>query len=88
VNNTSKFAVIDPASSRIDHTKAAAGGGHAGREKTRLTKGTGQSIKEGVGRIAGPFSLQSDPEFLKERLATYEAIVKKREAELAGEDGA
>ena len=55
-----------------------------GREKTRLTKSTGQSIKEGGGRIGGPFTVAENPAFLAERLQTYEALAAKRRAELDG----
>jgi hypothetical protein len=56
----------------------------AGREKTRLTKSTGQSIKDGAGKIGGPFTLAENPAFLAERLQTYEALAAKRKAELEG----
>lgn len=55
-----------------------------GREKTRLTKGTGQSIKEGSGKIGGPFTIKENPEFLAERLKTFEALAAKRKADLEG----
>lgn len=55
-----------------------------GREKTRLTKGTGQSIKEGSGRIGGPFTVSENPAFLAERLKTFETLAGKRKAELEG----
>lgn len=55
-----------------------------GREKTRLTKGTGQSIKEGTGKIGGPFTIKENPEFLAERLQTFEALAAKRKADLEG----
>lgn len=58
--------------------------GKGGREKTRLTKSTGQSIKDGVGRIGGPFTVVENPAFLAERLQTYEALAAKRKAELDG----
>ena len=55
-----------------------------GREKTRLTKGTGQSIKAGTGKIGGPFTLSENPAYLAERVKLYESFAAKRAAELEG----
>jgi hypothetical protein len=52
-----------------------------GREKTRLTKGTGQSIKAGTGKIGGPFTLSENPAYLAERVKLYESFAAKRAAE-------
>lgn len=71
----------DLAKLQIDDKK---GGAAAGREKTRLTKSTGQSIKDGAGRIGGPFTVSENPAFLAERLQTYQALAVKRQAELDG----
>ena len=71
----------DLAKLQIDEKK---GGAAAGREKTRLTKSTGQSIKDGAGRIGGPFTVSENPAFLAERLQTYQALALKRQAELDG----
>lgn len=84
LNPTGRFAVLDLCSLKVDHVAAAASEKHHGREKTRLTKGTGQSIKEGTGRIGGPFKVEPNPAYLAERLKIYEQIKAKQAAELAG----
>lgn len=55
-----------------------------GREKTRLTKGTGQSIKAGTGKIGGPFTLSENPAYLAERIKLYESFAAKRAVVLEG----
>ena len=94
VSSTSKFGVIDPANSKVEHpflktataaaTAATAGqsakvAASAADHKTRLTKSTGKLVDEaGKGRIGGPFTLTKDPAFLKERLAVFEAAAEKQ----------
>jgi len=72
----------DLAKLKISGRESPAGG--KGREKTRLTKGTGQSIKAGTGKIGGPFTLSENPAYLAKRLKLYESIAAKRAAELEG----
>jgi hypothetical protein len=76
--------VLDLANLKVDHI-AAAESSHAGREKTRLTKSTGQSIKDGAGKIGGPFTITANPPFLGDRVKIYERIKAKQIEELAGE---
>eukprot|EP00953_Heterococcus_sp_UTEX-ZZ885_P032493 16968-Heterococcus_DN1.PRE.1 len=88
VSNTSKFGVIDPASSKVVHVTAkpadaaapaaAASGGKADH-KTRLTKSTGKLVDEaGKGRIGGPFTVTKDPAYLKDRLSVFAAAVERQ----------
>jgi hypothetical protein len=86
VNPTGRFAVIDLANLKIDHV-AASESGHAGREKTRLTKGTGQSIEAGSGKIGGAFTVTPNPPYLAERIKIYERIKAKQIEDLSGEQG-
>lgn len=66
----------------MNHVSASEGKTHAGREKTRLLDSTGQSIKEGEGKIGGPFALSPNPDFLKDRLQVYDDIKRKQEEAL------
>jgi threonyl-tRNA synthetase len=88
VSNTSKFGVIDPASSKVVHVTAkpadaaapaAAASGAKADHKTRLTKSTGKLVDEaGKGRIGGPFTVTKDPTYLKDRLSVFAAAVERQ----------
>jgi len=100
VNGTAKFSVLDLASAKVNHlagivdkkkptttttSSEGAGGGAPGREKTRLTQSTGQSIKKGGGKIGGEFKLTPNPPYLAERVQVYERLAAKQEEKLSGE---
>jgi threonyl-tRNA synthetase len=58
----------------------------AGRQKTRLTKESGDRIAAsapGAGKIGGAFTLGKDPSWLKDRAAVYEEVVEAQKARLA-----
>ncbi|CAM9405474.1 unnamed protein product [Chrysoparadoxa australica] len=59
-NKTTKFTVIDPKGTKVNHTK------------TRLTKSTGKLVDEqGKGRIGGPFQPTTSPTYLTERMEVF-----------------
>jgi len=67
---------------KISESDGASGSKVGGREKTRLTKSTGQSIKQGSGKIGGPFTVSENPAYLQERLQLFESCAARRAAEL------
>ena len=89
LSTTGKYSVLDVASSKIDHfASLESGSGTTSnegnkREKTRLLKSTGQSIKDGQGKIGGEFILKEDPKYILERVEKFDKLASLQQVTLA-----
>eukprot|EP01031_Cornospumella_fuschlensis_P028559 gene28559-34471_t len=80
VNATSKFAVIDLASAKVEHVVDPKNAKK--REQQRANKASGDRI-EGSGLIGGPFAITPNPAFIAERLAVFDNLWQAHEAHIA-----
>ena len=85
VSATAKFAVLDLASSKVDHvakTKKSAAEA-AAREKTRLNKESGSRQESSGGHIGGPFTASTDLKLYAGREAVFDRLWAEQEAKLS-----
>lgn len=82
VNATSKFAVLDLATSRVDH-KAAINKTAAKREQQRTNKESGDRHDSDAGLIGGHFTVTPNPSFVDSRSAYFDKLWAERQAAIA-----
>ena len=54
-----------------------------GRDKTRLTKESGERADAWTGKIGGPFTVEKDPSWLATRATIYDEIIAAQNARIA-----
>jgi hypothetical protein len=99
VLNSAGFPVIVPVSDSISFgtsssasalaktaSSSESSASSAGREKTRLTKESGERVQQGgptTANLGGAFARTENPEFFKERAAVYDEVISAQTARLA-----
>uniref|UniRef100_A0A7S2SGE3 Probable threonine--tRNA ligase, cytoplasmic n=1 Tax=Rhizochromulina marina TaxID=1034831 RepID=A0A7S2SGE3_9STRA len=78
LNQTLKFATLDVAGIKVNHKSK----GTDHRAKSRLNAESGARVQQGV-KLGGDFDKTKNPEFLKERVAIFDAIKARREEEMS-----
>jgi len=89
VSDNVSFGVSSYAAASSSSSAAAAASelsASAGREKTRLTKESGERVQQGgptTANLGGAFARTENPEFLKQRAAVYDEVISAQTARLA-----
>lgn len=87
VSSTDRFAVLDLASSKVNHKTSTADATSAAskRAQTRATKESGARM-ENTGHIGGHFEINENPQFLAERRAIFDRFWAESEAKKASHE--